>query len=152
MRGRGEWSNVNAPAEIIKLARDIQLRTFSPAGIFERDDGEMWPYCTGASSGAYRRRFPLNYQMGARHEQADAGRPGPIHPPPTEIGVFGFWERWRRQMTNRKRDSHGSRRFCDSSSKSCTIARPGCWIRTGSKSGWICSVKRFTTGRPCGPT
>jgi hypothetical protein len=92
----------DAPAEMIKLARDIQIRTFSPAGIFEQDDGEMWSYCTEASGGAYRRRFPLNYQMGAGHERADADRPGLIHPPPTEIGVFGFWERWRRQMANKE--------------------------------------------------
>jgi hypothetical protein len=38
--------------------------------------------------------------MGAGHERVDADRPGLIHPPPTEIGVFGFWERWRRQMSN----------------------------------------------------
>jgi len=38
--------------------------------------------------------------MGAGYERPDADRPGLIHPPPTEISVFGFWERWRRQMAN----------------------------------------------------
>jgi phenylpropionate dioxygenase-like ring-hydroxylating dioxygenase large terminal subunit len=98
------WALVerDAAPEVIKLARDIQIRTFSPAGIFEQDDGEMWSYCTEAAQGAYRRRFPLNYQMGAGYERPDPDRPGLIHPPPTEISVFGFWERWRRQMANKE--------------------------------------------------
>jgi phenylpropionate dioxygenase-like ring-hydroxylating dioxygenase large terminal subunit len=98
------WALVerDAAPEVVKLARDIQVRTFSPAGIFEQDDGEMWSYCTEAAQGAYRRRFPLNYQMGAGYERPDPNRPGLIHPPPTEISVFGFWERWRRQVAARE--------------------------------------------------
>jgi len=46
----------------------------------------------------YRRRFPLNYQMGAGHGRRDPEKPGLIHPPSTEISVFGFYERWRALM------------------------------------------------------
>ncbi len=92
----------DAPPEVKALARDIQVRTFSPAGIFEQDDGEMWSYCTENARGAYRQRFPLNYQMGAGHERSDPDRPGLIHPPPTEISVFGFWQRWRKEMAEKE--------------------------------------------------
>jgi hypothetical protein len=48
----------------------------------------------------YRRQFPLNYQMGAGHGHRDSEKPGLIHPPSTEISVFGFYEQWRALMRN----------------------------------------------------
>jgi len=89
-----------APPAVVGLARKMQILTFSPSGIFEQDDGEMWGECVEAMGGAYRRRFPLNYQMGAGHGRRDPERPGLLHPPPTEISVFGFYERWRALMSN----------------------------------------------------
>jgi hypothetical protein len=41
----------------------------------------------------------LNYQMGAGHERRDPEKPGLIHPPSTEIGVFGLYEQWRTLMS-----------------------------------------------------
>jgi phenylpropionate dioxygenase-like ring-hydroxylating dioxygenase large terminal subunit len=90
----------DAPEQIVDFARDVLVRTFSPSGIFEQDDGEMWSMCTETLKGPYRRRFPLNYQMGAGHSHRDSERPGELHKPPTEIGVFGFYERWRELMEN----------------------------------------------------
>ena len=87
-----------APPAVVALARKMQILTFSPSGIFEQDDGEMWGGCVEAMGGFYRRRFPLNYQMGAGHGRRDPEKPGVIHPPPTEISVFGFYERWRALM------------------------------------------------------
>ena len=89
-----------APPAVVELARKMQILTFSPSGIFEQDDGEMWGECVEAMGGFYRRRFPLNYQMGAGRGRRDPNKPGVIHPPPTEIGVFGFYERWRALMSN----------------------------------------------------
>jgi 3-phenylpropionate/trans-cinnamate dioxygenase subunit alpha len=89
-----------APPAVVELARKMQILTFSPSGIFEQDDGEMWGECVEAMGGVYRRRFPLNYQMGAGHGRRDPERPGLIHPPPTEISVFGFYERWRALMND----------------------------------------------------
>jgi len=80
------------------FARDQQNRTFSPSGIFEQDDGEMWMDATQAMRGFYRRRFPLHYGMGAGRGRKLLNRPGLVHPPNTEIGVFGFYERWRELM------------------------------------------------------
>ncbi len=87
-----------APSEVVELARKMQILTFSPSGIFEQDDGEMWGDCVESMGGFYRSRFPLNYQMGAGHGRRDPERPGLLHPPPTEIGVFGFYERWQELM------------------------------------------------------
>lgn len=91
----------DAPPAARDLARQMQILTFSSSGIFEQDDGEMWGECTEVMGGAYRRRFPLNYQMGAGHGRRDPEKPGVIHPPSTEIGVFGFYERWRALMSER---------------------------------------------------
>lgn len=88
----------DAPAAARELARKMQILTFSSSGIFEQDDGEMWGDCVETMGGFYRRRFPLNYQMGAGHGRSDPDKPGLIHPPSTEIGVFGFYERWRTLM------------------------------------------------------
>ncbi len=87
-----------APPAVVEVARKMQILTFSPSGIFEQDDGEMWGESVEAMGGVYRRRFPLNYQMGAGHGRRDPEKPGLIHPPSTEISVFGFYERWRALM------------------------------------------------------
>lgn len=99
------WALVDreAPPAVVQLARDSQIRTFSPPGIFEVDDLEMWEGCSEGCRGFYSQRFPLNYQMGARHELRDPERPGVMLPPPTEIGVFGFYERWRALMSDGER-------------------------------------------------
>jgi len=90
-----------APPEVVELARKMQVLTFSPSGIFEHDDGEMWGNCVETMGGFYRRRFPLNYQMGAGHGRRDPEKPGLIHPPSTEIGVFGLYEQWRTLMSGK---------------------------------------------------
>jgi 3-phenylpropionate/trans-cinnamate dioxygenase subunit alpha len=95
------WSLVenDAPSEIADFARDMQIRTFSPSGIFEQDDVEMWIQATRHLGGFFRSRFGLNYQMGWGHEESHPDRPGLLHASPTEIGVFGFYERWRELMS-----------------------------------------------------
>ena len=87
-----------APPEVVEIARKAQILTFSPSGIFEQDDGEMWGNSVETMRGAQRRRYPLNYQMGAGHGRTDPAKPGLIHPPSTEIGVFGLYEQWRALM------------------------------------------------------
>jgi 3-phenylpropionate/trans-cinnamate dioxygenase alpha subunit len=96
------WGMVerDAPPEVQALARKMQVLTFSPSGIFEQDDGAMWGESVEAMGGFYRRRFPLNYQMGTGHGRRDPERPGLLHAPPTEIGIFSFYERWLTLMSN----------------------------------------------------
>ena len=88
----------DAPPEVVEIARRAQVLTFSPSGIFEQDDGEMWGSSVETMRGAQRRQYPLNYQMGAGHGRRDPDKPGLIHPPSTEIGVFGLYEQWRALM------------------------------------------------------
>ena len=105
-RGPGElhaWSYAlaerDAPPEVTDFARRMQTLTFSSSGIFEQDDGCVWGDLFQALSGRQRRRFPLNYQMGAGHERELEDRPGFVHPPSTEVGIFGFHEYWREMMS-----------------------------------------------------
>ncbi len=97
------WSyaliEADAPAEVVEYARKIQTLTFAPSGIYEQDDGCVWGEAVEVLSGHQRRKYPLNYQMGDGHGKRVAGRPGTIHPPSTEIGVFGFYDHWRKCMT-----------------------------------------------------
>ncbi|MGC2306709.1 aromatic ring-hydroxylating oxygenase subunit alpha [Candidatus Binatus sp.] len=89
----------DAPEVVRAYARDMQNRTFSSTGIFEQDDGEMWADASRTLRGSYRRRFPLNYQMGAGHGRKLPEKPGLIHPPNTEISVFNLYERWFELMS-----------------------------------------------------
>ncbi len=105
-RGLGQlhvWSYAladrDAPTEVVEFARRMQTLTFSSSGIFEQDDGCIWGDMFTTLSGRQRRRHPLNYQMGAGHARELDDRPGLIHPPPTEIGIFGFHEYWRELMS-----------------------------------------------------
>ncbi len=94
------WAMIEqeAPPEVVEIARKMQILTFSPSGIFEQDDGEMWGNSVKALRGIHRRNFPLNYQMGAGHGRTDPDKPGLIHPPSTEIGIFGVYEQWQALM------------------------------------------------------
>jgi 3-phenylpropionate/trans-cinnamate dioxygenase alpha subunit len=89
----------DAPPEVTDLIRKMQVLTFSPSGIYEQDDGVAWQSAIEAMGGAVRRNYPLNYQQGAGHGRTMTNKPGLIHPPSTEIGVFGFYENWREVMS-----------------------------------------------------
>ena len=88
-----------APEEVIEFLRTMLILNFSSSGIFEQDDVTVWGDMMSTLKGTMRRRFPLNYQMGAGHERRLPDRPGLIHPPSTEIGIFGFHEFWRSLMS-----------------------------------------------------
>jgi len=88
----------DAPPEVREFARKMQTLTFSSSGIFEQDDGAVWGDVVDSLSGAQRRHYPLNYSMGHGHGRRKPGRPGLLHTLSTEIGVFGFYEYWRRCM------------------------------------------------------
>lgn len=96
------WAFVerDAPPEIAAQSRQIQDQTFSPAGIFEQDDLEMWEGCAESAQGFYRRRFPLNYQTGWRYNDRDPDKPGMIDELLSDRGCFGFYQRWRELMHN----------------------------------------------------
>ena len=85
--------------ELRDLTRKALGLTLSPSGIFEQDDGVAWGDIANAQGGPIRSQYPFNYQMGHGYGKTMDDKPGVIHPPSTEIGVFGLYEKWREMMT-----------------------------------------------------
>lgn len=88
----------DAPGEVVDATRKMMGLTFSPSGIFEQDDGVAWGDIATHQGGVVRSRYPFNYQMGHGHGRTMDDKPGLVHPPSTEIGVFGLYEQWREMM------------------------------------------------------
>lgn len=88
----------DAPPAVRDITRKAMGLTFSPSGIFEQDDGVAWGDIAEFQGGPVRSQYPFNYQMGRGHGKTMEDKPGLIHPPSTEIGVFGLYEKWREMM------------------------------------------------------
>ncbi|KUJ69505.1 ribosomal subunit interface protein [Streptomyces albus subsp. albus] len=75
------WVLVNraAPQEVKDAWRRGVMMTFSPAGLFEMDDGENWELATRATSGVVTRRQPLHYGLGAGSRVDHPALPGTVH-------------------------------------------------------------------------
>jgi 3-phenylpropionate/trans-cinnamate dioxygenase subunit alpha len=95
------WTLVDAemPDAVIQQSKAMAMTQIAPSGMIESDDSEMWIRSQEATTAPYRSRFPINYQMGMGRATRDPVRPGLIHSPPTEIGSFGLYERWRDLMS-----------------------------------------------------
>lgn len=86
------------PAER-EQARISTLRTFSPAGTWEQDDGENWVEIQRVLRGHEARRTLLNIQMGqGEAADVDPDFPGAIGTPWAEEAARGFYAHWRRLM------------------------------------------------------
>jgi hypothetical protein len=81
------------------MSRDLNIRSFTAAGLFDMDDSEMWSGCQEPIGGFFRSQYPLNYQLGSETGRRETERPGLIDSTPSEAGIFGFYERWRQLMT-----------------------------------------------------
>jgi phenylpropionate dioxygenase-like ring-hydroxylating dioxygenase large terminal subunit len=97
------WSwcfvNKDAPKEVKDAMRVNVVRTFSPGGALEQDDGENWGECTKSSMGRIARNLPFNYQLGLGREQFNEEFPGRSMDGPTEMSQRGFYRRWSQLMT-----------------------------------------------------
>lgn len=95
------WSGADAEAPEWRqeLSRVINIRYFSASGLIDVDDSEMWLGCQKALNGVQRRKYPLNYQLGAQTGRREDERPGLIDATPSEVGIFGFYERWKQLMS-----------------------------------------------------
>ncbi|RYF60424.1 MAG: aromatic ring-hydroxylating dioxygenase subunit alpha [Comamonadaceae bacterium] len=108
-RGPGQievwsWSYVpkNAPEDVKDDIRRTSNFTFSPAGIFETDDGENWVEVQQLLRGWQTRRNSLNAQMGMGHEGFDVeGLPGFSNDAYSEVAARGFYRRWGNLMQGR---------------------------------------------------
>lgn len=101
-RGPGQmevftWTSVpkEAPQEVKDGIRRLSLRGFSPAGIYEADDGENWNEIQKVLKGWMARQRPLNTQMGLGRSRIDAdGLPGRTTPGFSEDAARHFYQRW----------------------------------------------------------
>ncbi|MGV8873529.1 MAG: aromatic ring-hydroxylating dioxygenase subunit alpha [Rhodococcus sp. (in: high G+C Gram-positive bacteria)] len=101
-RGPGQmevftWTSVpvGAPQEVKDAIRRLSIRGFSPAGIFEADDGENWNEIQKVLKGWMARQKPLNTQQGMGRSKIDAdGLPGRTSPGFSEDAARHFYQRW----------------------------------------------------------
>jgi benzene/toluene dioxygenase alpha subunit/biphenyl 2,3-dioxygenase alpha subunit len=97
------WAMVDkaaSPAER-EQARLSSLRTFSPAGTWEQDDGENWVEIQRVLRGTQARKTVFNVQMGQdRPPNADPAFPGAIDTPYAEEAARGFYAHWQTLMTD----------------------------------------------------
>ena len=85
----------DAPDEVKEAWRIGMIRTFSPGGVFEQDDGENWLEIQKVLRGHLTRKFPLNAQMGKGHERyADPKYPGKTNTCYAEMAARGMYQRW----------------------------------------------------------
>jgi 3-phenylpropionate/trans-cinnamate dioxygenase subunit alpha len=101
-RGPGQmevwaWTYVpkGAPEKVKEAVRQGVQYSFSPAGIFETDDGENWTEIQLVLRGWKARSGHFNVQMGRGHEEREvAGVPGVTNQQVAETAARGFYQRW----------------------------------------------------------
>lgn len=94
------WTLVpkSMPEEMKNLQRLSVIRTFSPSGSFEADDGDNWVEIQKVMRGVVQRRHAFNYQMGLGHEGTDPNLPGDIAYVMSEMAARGFYRRYAQLM------------------------------------------------------
>ena len=90
--------DADAPQDVKDCWGQGITRSFSPAGMFEQDDGENWIEVQRVLRGARARRQPFNLQMGLGNEQSDDRFPGPLSYVFSEAAARGLYTRWARMM------------------------------------------------------
>jgi len=91
-----------APPEVKEALRVNILRTFSPSGLLEQDDGENWNEIQKVLRGRVARSHPLNARMGLGHANHDLGDyPGRTNYVFGEEAARGLYRRWADLMTGK---------------------------------------------------
>jgi len=100
-KGPGEievWAWIAVPKgaspEVKNAMRIGALRTFSPGGLFEQEDGENWGEVQEVLRGHVARNTKLNYAMGIGHEIADKELPGVVNYVYSETAARGLYRAW----------------------------------------------------------
>ena len=70
--------NKNAPEEVKQDIRRFAMRSFSPSGMLEMDDGENWEGATKSNRGVVTRRQKLHYRMNLHAAEGAANYPGRV--------------------------------------------------------------------------
>ena len=90
--------DADAPADVKEAYRLAVLRTFSPGGIFEQDDGENWIEIQRVLRGHKAKQERWNLQMGLGHHGPDESFPGMTNYVYGEEAARGFYQRWSRMV------------------------------------------------------
>lgn len=92
------WALVNrrAPDEVKEAFRRGVMRTFSPTGILEMDDGENWEHATKINSGWVTRHQRLHYALGLESRIDHPELPGNVFAGQiNDANQRAFYRRWR---------------------------------------------------------
>ena len=95
------WTLVpkNMPEEIKDRFRRGSMRTFSPSGLLEMDDGENWEHSTTANAGWVTRNQRLCYAMAPIGEVEQEGLPGSVSAGQlSDANQRLFYKRWAQMM------------------------------------------------------
>jgi ethylbenzene dioxygenase alpha subunit len=95
------WTLVpkNMPDDIKDRFRRGSMRTFSPSGILEMDDGENWEHSTRANAGYVTRHQTLCYAMAPEGRMHDETLPGIVHSGQlSDANQRLFYKKWAELM------------------------------------------------------
>ncbi|MEQ8276908.1 MAG: SRPBCC family protein [Deltaproteobacteria bacterium] len=88
----------HAPDNVAVNSKRLLSRYFSPTGMLEQDDLEVWEECHRGVAGAQRNGKPVSYALPKRPVEALAHLPGDLSAIPSEHANFGFFSRWHELM------------------------------------------------------
>ncbi len=95
--------NKNCPEHIKEKYRKGVMRTFSPAGILEMDDGENWENCTSTNAGVVTRRQKLHYGLGLTSRIEHEELKGEIHLRKyNDANQRAFYRQWLKLMCDER--------------------------------------------------
>ncbi|WP_226948842.1 SRPBCC family protein [Rhizorhabdus wittichii] len=95
------WTLVprSMPEEMKDRFRRGSMRTFSPSGLLEMDDGENWEFSTQSNAGWITRHQRLCYAMSAEGEVVEEGLPGHVTAGQlSDANQRLFYKRWAEMM------------------------------------------------------
>lgn len=97
--------NRNAPADVKRAWRKGAMMTFSPAGVFEMDDGENWEGVTQSNRGVMTRKQRLHYGLGTDTEVSHHELPGRVfRGQVNDANQRAFYAEWSRMMRSADRE------------------------------------------------
>lgn len=95
--------NKSAPQALKDLYMKGVMRTFSPAGMLEMDDGDNWEYATQTNQGVVTRRQKLHYGLGVDSRIAHDELKGTVHLRKyNDSNQLAFYRRWMELMCDEK--------------------------------------------------
>lgn len=92
--------NKNIPESLKEKYRRGVMRTFSPAGTLEMDDGENWEHATSVNAGVVTRKQKLHYGLGLTSRIEHPDLKGDVHLRKyNDANQRGFYRRWLELMS-----------------------------------------------------